>query len=203
MTETLTDRPNTDRILLLLRHAKSSWDDPALDDHDRPLAHRGILGAMAMGRYVAQHYPDIDLAVCSSAVRCRNTLALVQQELAAPIAWQQAPDAYLCGPARLLDLLHALPAQKNGAPLRTVMLVAHNPDLQELALHLALPTDNGSAPLRAQMAEKFPTAALAAFHMRGDRWSALSAANCRLSDYQTPKTVMAIGDRESAAGTES
>ena len=64
--------------LLLLRHAKSSWDDPALADHDRPLAPRGRTAAKLIGEHLRENQIGVSLVLCSSARRARETLDLVQ-----------------------------------------------------------------------------------------------------------------------------
>jgi phosphohistidine phosphatase len=65
---------NGDRILYVLRHAKSSWDEPTLRDHDRPLSDRGYQSVKLMAKYVAEHRIEPDLVICSSATRAQQTL---------------------------------------------------------------------------------------------------------------------------------
>lgn len=141
------------KTLYLLRHAKSDWDDPTLSDHDRPLNLRGQRAAATMANYWAARKggpPRPDLVLCSTARRARDTLALVMP------AWGDCPPPiqhehglYLCGEGALLERLQAL-----DPVVGSVMLVAHNPDLQLLARDLC---GAGDGRLRAQIADKLPT----------------------------------------------
>src|SRR5262245_3633053 len=116
--------------LLLLRHGKSSWDDPALEDFDRPLSKRGIKASRLMGSYLGTEGPRPDLILCSSAARTRETLALVLEEMAGPPPKVQYEEGlYLATPTVLAGRLRRIP--KGG---RHVMLVGHNPGMQALAL---------------------------------------------------------------------
>ncbi len=176
--------------LLLLRHAKSSWQDEALEDHERPLADRGIRAATAMGRYLARHYAPIDLALCSSAVRCQGTFALINEAQSEPIPKVDEPRAYLCGAAGLLDLLRDAPTvTASNRPVRTLLLIAHNPDLQELSQHLALPVADRDKALLEDIRMKFPTGALAAFAVGTGGWRSLSTATVRLLDFVKPRDL--------------
>lgn len=172
--------------LTLLRHAKSSWDEP-LDDHDRPLAKRGLKAAPEMGAALAAMGLRPDLVICSGAVRTRETLALVLDELGAP-----APDVvyddsvYMASPQTLLKRLRAIaPGPDRGTP-RHVMLVGHNPGMEELALELV---GSGAADDRARMAKKFPTAAAAVIAFNADAWASIKPGTGRLEHFLTPKRL--------------
>lgn len=166
--------------LSLLRHGKSSWDDPDLDDFDRPLAKRGAKAAAAMGRYLARENLKPDLVLCSSAVRARATLALVLPELGLPAPEVVYDDAlYLATPAVLLGRLRKL----DGA-VKHVLLVGHNPGLHALALEL---TGDGNRRNISALATKFPTAGLAVIGIPGGRWDALRPASGRLERFVTPR----------------
>src|SRR5215467_1492867 len=145
---------NADRTLVLLRHAKSAWPD--VPDHERPLARRGQRDAAVMGRWLraAGYVPD--LVLCSTAWRARETWELAQAELGAAPQVRFSDAVYEAAPADLIGL-----ARETASSVRVLLIVGHNPALEELALDLAgregTAAQEGSGRLRA----KFPTAAIA------------------------------------------
>ena len=158
------------KTLYLLRHAKSSWDDPSLDDFDRPLSGRGRKAAPLVGRFMAEHGWQPDLALVSPAVRARETWQLLSAELPAPIETRFEPAIYMAEPEALLSLL-----RQTDTP-GSVILVGHNPGLEQLAARLAGPGSDPQAS--ARMTEKFPTAALARFDV-----DALEPGGATLADF--------------------
>src|SRR4051794_15493439 len=110
------------RQLLLLRHAKSSHDDPDLADHDRPLASRGRRAAAAMGRYMRGHDLRPALVLCSSAVRARKTLDGVADGLEASPELRIESELYEASPRGLLERLRRI-----DEAVPSAMLVGHNP----------------------------------------------------------------------------
>lgn len=168
--------------LALLRHAKSSWDDPRLDDFDRPLTKRGTRAASEIGAWLSANDLKPDLVLCSSAVRTEATLALVLPELGAPPPAVDVLDAlYLCPASDLLDLVKAV----KGAPHR-VLVIGHNPGLHTLALSLIA---TGERSEIARLARGFPTAALAVVSFERSRWSELKPATGRLDRLVTPRSL--------------
>ncbi|WP_202323114.1 SixA phosphatase family protein [Mesorhizobium sp. 113-3-9] len=167
------------RQLLLLRHAKSSWDDPDLDDFDRPLAERGLKAAKLMGRELAARDWLPDQVLVSSALRTRDTWRLVAAELPAHPRVAFAQPLYEASAADILDQIHK--ADRSSGCL---MVVGHNPGLESLAKQLAGPGSEAKAHKRFE--EKFPTAALARFVFDGE-WSALVSA--RLTHCLRPKDL--------------
>lgn len=158
--------------LLLLRHAKSSWDDPSLADHDRPLAPRGRKASKVIGSYLRDEQIRADVVLCSSARRARETLELagVQGEA------QVERGLYGASVDQLLGRLRRLPDE-----LDTAMLIGHNPAIQELAAGLVAPT--------SELAErKYPTGALASLAFTGP-WSALERGQAELVAFVTPKAL--------------
>jgi phosphohistidine phosphatase len=118
--------------LSLLRHAKSSWADPGLDDYERPLAKRGANAAAEIGKYLKRQKLRPDLILCSGAVRTRATLELVLAELCSPAPEVRYDDAlYRTSPAIMLSGL-----RKIDTPYRHVMMIGHNPELHALSLKL-------------------------------------------------------------------
>jgi phosphohistidine phosphatase len=169
--------------LLLLRHAKSSWDDPGLADFDRPLAKRGKKAAPEIGAALAAKGLRPDLVLCSSAARTRETLDLVLKALGPPAPEvRYDEELYMATPRALIARLRQHMA--NPASPQRVMLVGHNPGFEELARLLV---GNGNADDRARLAEKFPTCAVAVIAFDADSWSAVEAGAGRLVHFLTPK----------------
>lgn len=158
--------------LLLLRHAKSSWDDPELPDHDRPLAPRGRRAAKLIRGHLREKRIPISLVLCSSARRTRETVELVGPEGELKIE----EELYSASSDRLLGRLRAL-----SDDLETVMLVGHNPAIQELTAGLA--RDAGDLAGR-----KFPTGALATLSFTGS-WHSLAPGRAELVSIVTPKEL--------------
>jgi phosphohistidine phosphatase len=168
--------------LSLLRHAKSAWDKPGLDDHERGLAPRGTKAATAMGRYLREQGLVPDLVLCSGAMRTRATLSLVIPELGgAPPRIRYDEALYLASPVTLLDALHGV----DKAPGH-VMMVGHNPGMHALALELA---GGGQRDGMSALATKFPTAALAVITFEARSWKDIRPGTGRLERFVTPKDL--------------
>ncbi|HZZ50863.1 MAG TPA: histidine phosphatase family protein [Pseudonocardia sp.] len=119
------------RRLVLLRHAKSDWPD-GVPDHLRSLADRGRREGPAAGRWLNEHIEKIDLVLCSPARRARETWALVADELD-PVPDSRVEDRLYPGsPTNLIAVLRELPDETG-----TVVLIAHNPGLEDLVAELA------------------------------------------------------------------
>jgi len=174
--------------LSLLRHAKSSWDDPGLSDHDRPLNVRGKSAAPRMGDYLRGLWESgerpPDLVLCSTAARTRETWQLVAARLAtAPkVAYEQA--LYLAGAEGVAKRLRRV-----SATVRHVMVVGHNPDLHELALRLA---STGDAKKLAALNTKLPTCGLVILTLEADDWRGAMGATGELIAFVTPKTLAGV-----------
>ncbi len=169
--------------LYLLRHAKSSWDDPALDDFDRPLAPRGKRDCEAMAHALAEAGVAPDLILCSPSRRTRDTLSRVFPSLPAGTAVEFERPLYLAEGERLLHRLGRIDDKRE-----TVLLIGHNPGLQELGLRLAA---LGNRSLLVRLKAKFPTAALAEIEYAGRHWADISAGQTRLVGLTTPKDAAA------------
>ncbi|WP_378943393.1 SixA phosphatase family protein [Mesorhizobium sp. ANAO-SY3R2] len=170
------------RQLLLLRHAKSSWDDGSLSDFDRPLAPRGEKAAPRIGAEMARRNWLPDLALVSPAARTRETWRLVSAdwpEPAPPVLFHE--DLYEASADELL-------AESRLAPDRvaTLLIVGHNPGLEEFARRLAGPGSDAKAS--ALLGEKLPTGAFARFAVEG-RWDKLQFGVARLTHCLRPKDL--------------
>jgi phosphohistidine phosphatase len=168
------------RHVYLLRHAKSSWDDPGLPDHDRPLAPRGVRDANRMAGHLRDGNVAPELVICSSARRTTDTLEPLRPAL--PGATILIEDGvYAASEGQLLERLRRIPAE-----VASAMLIGHNPGLQDLAVSLA---GQGELNLRQRLESKFPTAALATLAIRNGDWSSLEVGAADLVGFVTPKEL--------------
>lgn len=169
------------KVLGLLRHAKSDWDDMCLRDFDRGLNERGRRGAALMGRHIGALGIQWDEVVASPAMRVRSTLDA--SGLAAPIRWEAS--AYLADS----DALMALLAGTRGNPDR-VLLAGHNPGLQDLILTLVEPgRRDGSGRLYEDVAAKYPTASFAVLELDIDTWAEVAPRCGRIVHFARPRDL--------------
>ena len=141
------------KTLLILRHAKSSWGDPALRDHDRPLNKRGKHDAPRMGKLLQYERLTPDLIVSSTAKRARKTAQKVADSCGYHGEVELTDSFYLARPDSYIQFLQHVPDEKD-----SVMVVGHNPGLESL-LHLLTGHD-----------ERMPTAALAQIQFDISSW---------------------------------
>ena len=167
--------------LLLLRHAKSCWDDPELSDFERPLAPRGEAATPRIAAYMARKLPVPELALCSAAKRTRQTWTLLAATLPAPCPMKPMRSLYLAPPSRLLTTI-----RRTADGVGCLLLIGHNPGLHSLALQLA---GSGKTKALARLAAKFPTAALAQLDFETDHWRDIAPGNGRLVRLVRPKDL--------------
>jgi len=167
--------------LYLLRHAKSSWNEPALKDFDRPLAPRGWNTAPLMGEYMQNKGYQPDTILCSPAKRTRETLDMVERHLAKPHHIYMNKAIYHADSSKLLELVRS--AARNTQKL---LLIGHNPGIQELALTLA---GDGDRQSWQNMWSKYPTAALAVLSFDVENWPQIKARAGKLIDFKSPKML--------------
>ena len=172
---------NDSRELLILRHAKSAWDTPAATDFDRPLNGRGKRDAPRMGTWLHDQGLAPDHVVASPARRARQTARRVCKAIGFDpdgIDWQ--PRIYLAGVPTLLDVLADCP---EGA--RRVLLVGHNPGLEELLEYLG-----GAALEPPPGGNRLPTATVARLKLPDD-WGRLGSGSGRLLAWVRPRDLAA------------
>lgn len=145
------------KTLLILRHAKSSWDDQALSDHDRPLSERGKKDAKRVGQLLEEHDLVPDLIVSSTAKRARKTATKLAKACGFVGEVETTNRLYLAHPSQVIEVLREVSDEH-----ATVLVVAHNPGLEELVRHLT------------GQPEPMPTAALARVSLDIERWQNLS-----------------------------
>lgn len=166
--------------LLLLRHAKSSWDDPGLADHDRPLAARGRRAAASIRQHVQDAGVDPQLVLCSSAVRAAQTWEAIRDGIDGDPEVEISRDLYEAGAEDLLERLHGVPDTA-----KSVLLVGHNPSMEELARELS---GRGNPEALAAMTLKYPTGGLASLSFEG-RWADLAPGNAYLDTFVVPRDL--------------
>ncbi|MCZ0961489.1 SixA phosphatase family protein [Paracoccus benzoatiresistens] len=159
------------RRLILTRHAKSAWDDPALADHDRPLNDRGRRSARALGDWMASRGYEPEEVLCSSAARTQETWAVIAS---APLEVRPVlriePGLYHATPEKMLTILKT-------ATYPTVMMLGHNPGISEFAalLPARLPMDPDF--------RRFPTAATLVVDFQVDNWSQIEPGQGSVMDF--------------------
>jgi phosphohistidine phosphatase len=170
------------KTLYLLRHAKSDWGNPALDDHDRPLNARGERAAAVMGVHFAQQEYRPSLVLCSSARRTRQTLESLLPHLPGPPELAIEEGIYLASCGQLLTRIQEIDDGQS-----QVLLIGHNPGIGELARALA---GGGERAALRRLATRFPTAASAACGFDLRHWRDLAPGSGRLLAYATPKDLV-------------
>lgn len=166
------------RRLVVLRHAKSAWPT-GVPDHERPLAPRGRRDAPAAGRALAEADCLPDLALCSTAVRARQTWELAAEQWGTPPPVRLDERLYGADVPELLDAVREVPDQ-----VRTLLLIGHNPGLEELVLELA---GDGLDDALDEVRTKFPTSAVAILAWHGGSWQELAPGTALLTDVTVPR----------------
>ena len=168
------------KTLTLLRHAKSSWDDPAARDFDRPLNRRGHKAARAMGKAMREQGIAFDHILASPAARVVGTLKDLAEGYGGAIEPAFDQRVYLATAATLLKLVQGAD-DKAGR----LLVVGHNPGMEALALMLTR-DDNG---LRSEMLTKYPTAALAEISLPVDHWRDVAPGTGQLARFIRPRDL--------------
>ncbi len=167
------------KSLTLLRHAKSDWTDAVQRDFDRPLNDRGRRAARTVGTYMRGEGLTFDTVIASPAQRVKDTLDELERGYGRSFDPVFDASVYLASASTLLDLVHA-----TDDAVERVLLVGHNPGLEELALELANEADS---PLRHEVEVKYPTATLAEIAFDVDAWSNANAG--RLVRFVRPRDL--------------
>jgi phosphohistidine phosphatase len=164
--------------LVIVRHAKSSWDDPSLADYDRPLAPRGRKAVKRLRDHLDNLNLAVDIVLCSSSQRTRQTLDGIRPALLrhSEPRIDIEPDLYGAEADHLLARLRQI-----DDPVRCVVLIGHNPGVADLTGVLVAPDDVG-----ADQPGNFPTAAVAALSHRGP-WRELQQGSASLDSFWTPR----------------
>lgn len=171
--------------LYLLRHAKSAWGDLALGDYERPLAPRGRRATKHMGAFLRDSGYRFDQVLCSAAKRARQTWQGVSKRLVPEAVGSVTYDEhlYMAGAPALLARL-----QQTEDHIETVLLIAHNPDVETLASKLCI---SGEGNALDRLHNKFPTAALADIALDIASWTDLAPGCGTLTRFTLPRDLEA------------
>lgn len=167
------------RVLTLLRHAKSTWDDPVARDFDRPLNRRGRKAARRIGEEMRRLGLAFDAVVASPASRVKETLEEVEQGYGGPLGAAYEQRLYLASLETLIEIVRG--ADDGAARL---LLVGHNPGMESLAM--ALTSGTG---LRDEIAVKYPTGTLAEIAFPVSRWAEVAAGTGRIARLIRPRDL--------------
>ena len=173
------------RRLMLLRHAKSDWPSGVID-RGRPLAERGRRAAPLMGAYIARHALQPDRVLVSPARRSQETWELAARPLSDspdPMVEERLYDA---STNAMLDVVREQPDS-----CHLLLLVGHNPSLQDFALHLIA---TGEAEARQRVFEKYPTGGLTVIDFAIDSWNDLRPLSGRLDRFVVPRMLGSVAD---------
>ncbi|MDX3529557.1 histidine phosphatase family protein [Streptomyces sp. ID05-39B] len=164
------------RRIVLFRHAKADW--PQVTDHERPLADRGRQDAAVAGRKLTDSGIAVDLALCSTATRTRETWKLAVHELPHRPKTVYEERIYDASPGELIALLNEV-----SDDVRNLVLVGHNPGIEGLAEILSGTAEEDA---RERMTRRgFPAAAFAVLTFDGS-WKSLEPGTASLVDYWAP-----------------
>ncbi|MBB01348.1 MAG: hypothetical protein CMJ47_01755 [Planctomyces sp.] len=160
--------------VVLMRHAKSSWDNANLSDHDRPLNQRGQRDAPRMAAWLEKQPFRPDWCLCSTARRAVETATLLRDSFETTLPWEQLGDLYHAMPEEIVSALQQLPEE-----IETPLIVAHNPGLETLVA------------IWSRESRPFPTAAISAFEIDEPIvWSELQlTTSMRELSFQRPKAL--------------
>ncbi len=173
--------PETVKTVLLLRHAKSSWDNPRLTDFERPLAPRGRKAAPRMGRFMFRNGLVPDRVLCSGARRAVETLELASETWEESVQREIRDEIYHGSTGSLLEMIHGLPPEET-----SVLLVGHNPTFEDFAHLLA---GSGEELALHELGLKYPTGALAILDFDIDDWEEVGAGRGFLRGFIRPRTL--------------
>ena len=173
------------KTLYLLRHAKSSWGDASVEDHDRPLNARGIENATRMGQHMRASGYTPSLVLCSTSQRTRETLAHILPHLPKDCVIRLERALYLATPQRVLALLKNVEDE-----FSEVLTIAHSPGTEQCALSLARSGGGrDEEALRSRIEEKFPTAALAVLRLPAKHWRDVEPGSGELVAFVRPRDL--------------
>ena len=165
--------------LTLLRHAKSSWNDPVARDFERPLNRRGRKAARRIGEEMRRLGLAFDAVIASPATRVKETLSEVEQGFGRSLAAEYEQRLYLADLQTLLEIVHGA-----DDAAESLLVVGHNPGLEMLAV--ALTTGSG---LRDEVATKFPTGAIAEIALPTGRWRDVAPGSGTLARFIRPRDL--------------
>ncbi|MBV6657927.1 MAG: histidine phosphatase family protein [Devosiaceae bacterium] len=168
-----------ERTIFLLRHAKSSWREPGLEDHERPLNTRGRKATASLAQFMADY--ALDSILCSPARRTRQTLEPILEAMRETPGPVYEPLLYESSPGTYLSCLQALAPE-----VRHVLLVGHSPSIESVCALLAGTADDGAL---SRLALKYPTGTLSQLTWHGSAWDALAPGCAHLAKVTRPRDL--------------
>ena len=170
------------RRLILMRHAKSSWDDPSQDDRDRPLNSRGRLAAVLMGAWLAEKDLLPDHGLLSPARRVLDTWERVQFGGGGDADATTHKPLYVADPTDALEVLRTAPKKAE-----TVLMLGHEPGTSAFLRRMC---DGDARAGFARAFEKFPTAAIAVLELPDQPWAKAEFGSGLFLEYVAPKDLV-------------
>jgi len=170
------------KTVILMRHAKSSWSDPELDDHDRPLSKRGRKSAPVMAKWLAEQGLLPDRILSSSSRRTQETVERMREEVPALPEAELSEALYHASPDVILAELQKLPGDCERA-----LVLGHEPTMSSALLLL---DSSATAPGLYRAYEHYPTAAIAVIEADVDDWGEVEAGTARFTLFAVPRELM-------------
>ncbi len=170
------------KIISLLRHAKSDWQDPALRDFDRPINEKGERVSRAMGQWIASQKIKFDYIIASPALRVEQTLKHFTKGYGNKLTIESERKIYLASSATILDVI-----RETGEEHDHILVVGHNPGLEDVIFDLV--RDNGSSSLRNEVEKKYPTGAYAQLHIEANNWCDIIKHDATLEIFMPPREL--------------
>ncbi len=177
--------------LFILRHAKSSWSDPFLDDFERPLNKRGKQACVDMGQWLNKQNINADLVLCSPAKRAKDTWKRIKKEQVAFGKKEFVASLYLASTRELLKVIKKAPTK-----VSCLMLIGHNPGLHELILQLVNTKALNSEQTQdlQHITYKFPTTGFAHLQFAVENWADVAPLTGKLYRMMMPSLLATQGD---------
>ncbi|MFC3084813.1 SixA phosphatase family protein [Tabrizicola soli] len=164
--------------LILTRHAKSSWDDPMMPDHDRPLNERGKAAAADLGQWLASRDYIPGEVLCSDALRTRKTFSGIAPALPGTPVLELKPVLYHAGPDVMMAVLRHATAD-------VVMMIGHNPGIAEFAQRLV------AHPPATPDFQRYPTGATLVVDFDAPDWASVGFGSGVAADFVVPREIVA------------
>ena len=174
------------KTLYILRHAKAEIGTATQEDFDRALVERGLQGAGLIAAYMIKKRMRPEHVWCSSAMRTRQTVGKLQEYFTPPLAVEYRDKMYNASAGEMLSMLASV-----GNDVSSMMMVAHNPGMHQLAVKLARTGDDA---MLDTLAIKFPTASLVVVEFETDSWRDIAVSSGKLVDFVSPGTLGGIDD---------
>lgn len=175
------------KIISLLRHAKSSWDDIVPKDFDRPLNGKGKKAAQIMGTWMAREKITFDKIIASPAIRVIETVDGVEAGYGQKLNPMWERKIYLASSATLMDVI-----RESGGDADHVLMIGHNPSMEDLALNLVSESERDNAETSLMLDElyqKYPTGTFAQIELEIDDWESIGSNPGRLLHFKRPRDL--------------